>query len=103
MDKEFILTVLALNELGKMGYNEVWIGNVKNPHWPNHLMDNFIIASPPQRIGGCPAVWSLSEEIFGKKSCANGLRESDQIQRSEVRNMKPGHYKFSDKWEKVDV
>lgn len=103
MDRKFILTVLALNELQKMGYNEAWIGNVDNPHWKNHGCDNFLIGSPPKKMGGWPALWTLSENIFGKQSCGNGLKNADQTQRSQVRNMIFGHYKFSDKWDKKDV
>jgi hypothetical protein len=102
MDKKFILTVLVLDELQKMGYNEVWIGKVENPHW-THKIDNFLICAPPREISNWPALWALSESVFGKQSCGNGLKNADQAQRPEFRNMISGHYKFSDKWEKLDV
>jgi hypothetical protein len=102
MDKKFILTVLVLDELQKMGYNEVWIGKVENPHWI-HGFGDILICSPPRRIWNLPALWTLSEDIFGRQSCGNGLKNADQAQRPEFRNMTSGHYKFSDKWEKIDV
>lgn len=99
MNKEFILTLLALDELKNMGYLEVWIGNVPNPHWPRHGIDNFIIASPKNRINNSPAVWSLDENHFGKQSAGNGLSQADQSQRDH--KLISGHYRLvDDNWVK---
>lgn len=95
MDAAFILTKLALMNLQEMGYREVWIGRVPNPHW-DHDCDNFVIAAPKCRLWNDPAVWHGSERVFGKMGCGNGLREADQCQRENVRNMMRGHYVFRD-------
>lgn len=91
MDKKFILTKLALLELGEMGYMEVWLGNVPNPHF-EHGMNNGIVASPKVRPRGFPALWDVSERNFGREGCGNGLKGADQTQRELVREMIPGHY-----------
>lgn len=92
MDSDFILTVMALDEIKSLGYQEVWIGSVGNPHW-DHNIDNFIIASPKKRKCGWPALWACSEKIFGKMSCGNGLSKADQMQR-DGRRLQKGHYKL---------
>lgn len=95
MDAEFILTKLALEELRRMGYTEVWLGNVPNPHW-EHGCSTGIVASPKRKIGSSPAVWEVSEEIFGQKSAGNGLKRADNTFRSKVAQMIPGHYVLID-------
>lgn len=95
MDDSFVLTVLALDELKKFGYREVWIGAVSNPHWPRHGYDNFVIAAPKRKKGGWPALWS-AERYLGKTSCGNGLKKADQSQKAHVHRMKPGHYRLED-------
>lgn len=100
MEEDFILTVLGLDELRELGYNEVWIGAVPNPHW-QHDFDNFVIASPKIRRGGWPAVWSANK--FGKQNCGNGLSGADQSQNELTRRMTPGHYRLTDgSWERID-
>jgi hypothetical protein len=100
MDDKFILTVLGLDELAELGYKEVWIGDVPNPHWA-HNNSGFIIASPPMRKNGWPAVWNVSEKVFGKQSCGNGLRKADQSQRRH--QLMKGHYKMEmGRWEKQE-
>jgi hypothetical protein len=94
MEKNFILTILALDELKEFGYQEVWIGNVENPHWPRHGNNGFIIASPKVRKNNSPAVWLLDENRFGKQSCGNGLKKADQSQREH--KLVSGHYKLAD-------
>jgi len=101
MDQKFILTTLGLQELEELGYREVWIGRVDNPHWPDPP-ENAIIASPKRKKEGWPAVWS-AERYFGATSCGNGLPKADQCQKPEVRNMMPGHYRLEDgAWKKTD-
>ena len=101
MDQKFILTTLGLQELEELGYREVWIGRVDNPHWSDPP-SNGIIASPKRRREGWPAIWS-AEKYFGKTSCGNGLFEADQCQKSEVRNMMAGHYVLEGgAWKKMD-
>jgi hypothetical protein len=95
MDNKQILTMLALNELRDLGYEEVWIGRTSNPHWPDHGCDNFIIAAPKRRIQGWPALWKASDKTFGKQGCGNGLRKADQCQRERARDMIPGYYKLA--------
>jgi hypothetical protein len=96
MDNDFIWTKLALEELAGLGYTEVWLGNVPNPHW-EHGMGNGIVAAPKSNSEGWwPAVWGVSERIFGPMGCGNGLKEADQVQRSFVREMIPGHYVLKD-------
>jgi hypothetical protein len=95
MDESFIRTKLALEELKDLGYTEVWLGNVPNPHW-EHCMSNGIIAAPRHRICGDPAVWRASERNFGELGCGNGLLDADQCQRELVRKMMPGHYVLED-------
>lgn len=95
MDKNFILTKLALLELGEMGYREVWLGNVPNPHW-EHGMSNGIVASPKMRPQGFPSLWGVRERNFGREGCGNGLMGADQTQRELVREMIPGHYRLVD-------
>lgn len=91
MDDDFILTKLLLEELRRMGYTEVWLGNVPNPHW-THGCDHGIVAAPKRRdFCGWPSLWSVSG-IFGENSCGNGLKNADQTFRSAVRGMIPGHY-----------
>lgn len=91
MDKDFILTKIALEELGKLGYREVWLGNVPNPHW-EHGMNNGVVAAPKVRPRGFPSLLDLSERNFGRQGCGNGLKGADQTQRELVREMMPGHY-----------
>lgn len=92
MEADFIFTKLALEELRKMGYTEVWLGNVSNPHW-KHGMSNGIVAAPRLRDRtGWPRLWSASEENFGQKSAGNGLTAADNMFRSKIRDMIPGHY-----------
>jgi len=101
MNDRFILTMLGLQELEGFGYREVWIGRVDNPHWSG-LPDDGIIASPRISRGGWPAIWSA--EYFGKISCGNGMSKADQCQKSEVRNMAPGHYVLEDGvWKKIEA
>ena len=95
MDDSFVLTKLALMELQEMGYSEVWIGRVPNPHWDSQPADS-VIAAPRCRIWNDPAIWRGSEKIFGRMGCGNGLREADQCQRENVRRMRPGHYRLTD-------
>lgn len=91
MDNNFILTKIALEELGRLGYREVWLGNVSNPHW-EHGMTNGVVAAP--KISGWrPALWDAD---LGELSCGNGLREADQAQFSKVYDMIPGHYNLED-------
>ena len=91
MDKDFILTKIALEELGKLGYREVWLGNVPNPHW-EHGMNNGVVAAPKVSSRWFPALWDVSERNFGRQGCGNGLKGADQTQRELVREMMPGHY-----------
>ncbi|NBT57247.1 hypothetical protein EBT16_00525 [bacterium] len=101
MDQKFILTTLGLQELQELGYTEVWIGNVQNPHW-TAPPSNAVIASPKRKRGGWPAVWS-ADRYFGKISCGNGLARADQCQKSEVHKMTPGHYRLENEtWFRVD-
>jgi hypothetical protein len=95
MDDDMILAKLALDELQELGYTEVWIGPVDNPHWPDHFNGQFVIAAPRRRRDGWPALWSASEEVFGKMACGNGLKNADHCQRANVRRMKPGHYRLA--------
>lgn len=98
MDSDFILTIMALEEIKNLGYNEVWIGKVENPHC-DYTCDNFIIASPKQRKYNWPALWSCSEKVFGEMGCGNGFRLADQMQRSNVRSLQKGYYKLvEDQW-----
>lgn len=100
MEKDFLLTVLGLDELRELGYNEVWIGNVPNPHW-QHGCNNFVIASPKRKIGGWPAVWSAKK--FGKQSCGNGLSKADQAQMELARRMISGYYRLTEgSWDKIE-
>lgn len=102
MDSEFVLTALGLEELKQMGYEEVWIGDVTNPHWPRHGCDNFVIAAPKRKHEGWPALWA-AKKYFGKTDCGNGLLKADQSQKSMARKMTPGHYKLkSDHWERIN-
>ena len=92
MDAEFILTKLALEEIRKLGYTEVWLGAVPNPHW-EHGLSTGIIAAPKQvDFSGWPNIWRVSEELFGQNSSGNGLRHADNAFRSVVGRMIPGHY-----------
>jgi hypothetical protein len=95
MNKEHILTILALEELKALGYEEVWIGRTPNPHWPDHGGGDCIIAAPKKRIAGWPSLWTVSEKTFGEQGCGNGLKNADQCQRQKVREMIPGHYKLN--------
>jgi hypothetical protein len=94
----FTLTVLALEELKQLGYKEVWIGRCDCPHW-KHMGIGDIVASP--KIAdrcGWPAIWRVSEKLFGKSGCGNGLKDADQTQRSC--NFINGYYKLiDDNWE----
>jgi hypothetical protein len=94
MGDDMILTKLALDELQELGYTEVWLGPVCNPHWPNHFNGQSVIAAPSRRKDGWPALWSTSENVFGKMVCGNGLKAADHCQRGNVRKMKPGHYRL---------
>lgn len=95
MDASFILTKLALEELREMGYTEVWLGSVPNPHW-EHGCSHGIVAAPKRKIGWWPAVWQVSERTFGQKGSGNGMREADNTFRSRVTEMMPGHYVLVD-------
>jgi hypothetical protein len=95
MDARFIRTRLALEELGSLGYEEVWLGNVPNPHW-EHGMNNGVVASPKRFFGWRPFLWMARERTFGRLSCGNGLKVSDQAQFEKVREMIPGHYVLKD-------
>ncbi len=100
MDEDFILTVLALDELKELGYSEVWIGAVPNPHW-DHRGGSFVIASPKRKRGGWPAVWSAKK--FGKQSCGNGLSKADQAQMELTRRMISGYYRLTEgSWDKIE-
>ena len=78
-----------------MGYTEVWIGRVPNPHW-EHGMSNGIVAAPKVRPKCQVALWRVSERTFGDRGCGNGLPASDQMQFSLAYNMMPGHYVLKD-------
>lgn len=95
MDADFIYTKMALEELRRMGYTEIWLGDVPNPHW-DHGMNTGIVATPKRNIGWWPAVWEASEETFGQKSAGNGLKEADNTFRSKVAQMMHGHYVLID-------
>lgn len=102
MDNAFVFTVLALGELKELGYREVWIGNVPNPHWKNHGHQGCIIASPKRKKDGWPAIWSVGRYL-GKHACANGFSKADQAFKENARLMEPGHYKLNcGRWEKID-
>jgi hypothetical protein len=45
MDNAFIRTKLALEELAGLGYTEVWLGNVPNPHWEHGMGDGIVAVS----------------------------------------------------------
>ncbi len=94
MDDEMILVKLALDELQELGYTEVWIGSVDNPHWIRHGNGQFVIASPRRRKDGWPALWKADDDVFGQLMCGNGLKNADHCQRVNVRKMRPGHYKL---------
>jgi hypothetical protein len=94
MDKDFILTKIALEELARLGYREVWLGNVPNPHW-EHGMTNGVVAAPKNLSGWWPALWDAD---LGELSCGNGLTNADQAQFPRVREMIPGHYVLGDVW-----
>lgn len=95
MDKDFILTKIILDELGGLGYTEVWLGRVPNPHW-EHGMSNGVVAAPKRRTdwGRRPALWDARK--MGSLNCGNGLREADQAQFSLVYDTIPGHYRLTD-------
>jgi hypothetical protein len=93
MEKDFVLTILLLDELKEMGYEEVWLGNIPNPYCDFFASSNCILASPPRRLGSWPSVWYLSDR-WGEPSCGNGLKEADNTFRSGVRLTMPGHYKI---------
>lgn len=95
MDESFIRTKLALEELRNLGYEEVWIGRVFNPHW-DHGMANGIVAAPKREKWLWPALWSVSEGNFGPRSCGNGLKNADQMQFALAYRMIPGHYVLVD-------
>lgn len=95
MDESFIRTKLALEQLRELGYTEVWIGRVPNPHW-DHGMSNGVVAAPRLRVWNQPALWTVCERNFGPKSCGNGLREADQMQFGLVDRMLRGHYVLKD-------
>lgn len=95
MDKDFILTKIALEELGRLGYREVWLGNVPNPHW-EHGMNNGIVAAPKVSSRWFPALWGVRDQVFGRAGCGNGLKDADQTQCERVREMIPGHYRLED-------
>lgn len=95
MDTDFILTKMALEELRKMGYREVWLGNVDNPHW-NHGCSHGIVASPRRRESGWPALWQASEQTFGRQGAGNGLGKADNTFRTNVSQMISGHYVLID-------
>lgn len=95
MDEDFIRTKFALEELGEMGYTEVWLGRVPNPHW-DHGMSTGIVAAPKRNIGWWPAVWEVSERNFGQKSAGNGLKGADNTFRALVERMIPGYYVLVD-------
>ena len=96
--ENFTLTFLALEQLKKMGYKEVWIGKCKCPHWRMGIGD--IVASPKSRDRvSWPSMWSVDEKIFGKKNSGNGLKNADQMQRSHL-NLIQGYYILVEsKWE----
>ena len=94
MDAKFIRTKLALFELGEMGYTEVWLGNVLNPHEPWLRQLNGVVAAPKSRPVWRPLLWDAKN--FGRLSCGNGLKIADQAQFSLVGDMTPGHYVLRD-------
>ena len=101
MDKEFILTILALDELKGLGYKEVWIGQAENPHSPFRSYSSIIAAPKVEDRCGWPALWRVSEQNFGKLHCGNGLKDADQAQISNVNRLMPGHYEIlGEKWQK---
>lgn len=94
MDAAFVLTMLGLDELKEMGYREAWIGAVESPHL-RHTGPNFVVAGPKRRRDNSwPAIWSVSERIFGSGGCCNGLTEADRVSRTGVAKMVAGHYKL---------
>lgn len=96
--ENFTLTVLALNELQSLGYKEVWIGPTDCSHWDWCVKGN-IVASPKNKIGSFPSIWSVSEKLFGQKSAGNGLKNADQMQRINS-ELISGYYKLvNNKWE----
>lgn len=97
--KNFTLTVLALEELREIGYTEVWIGKCHCPHWPHMFLGSMVASPKIKDKSGWPLLWSVSEKLFGKKSCGNGLKKADQVQRNNL-NLISGYYKLVDsKWE----
>jgi hypothetical protein len=104
MDADFILTKLLLEELRKMGYTEVWLGDVPNPHWM-HGCSHGVVSSPKRMdFCGWPSLWSVSQ-IFGQNSCGNGLANADQTFRSGVRGMISGYYALNEagEWESAGM
>jgi hypothetical protein len=104
MNNQQVLTILALEELKELGYKEAWIGRTANPHWPDHGCDNSVIAAPKKRIHGTPALWTASKDTFGEMGCGNGLRNADQCQRENARNMISGHYWIENgRWNSYEI
>jgi hypothetical protein len=97
--ENFTLTFLALEELKEMGYKEVWIGRCECPHW-DWMGIGDIVASPKNRDrSNWPSMWSADEKTFGRKGSGNGLKNADQMQRSQL-NLIQGYYKLvENKWE----
>lgn len=86
-------TMLALEEIKDMGYKEIWIGKCDCPHWEH--MDSSVVASPKIRDRtGWPAIWRVSEKLFGRKGCGNGLKNADQVQISNILYLISGYYKL---------
>lgn len=101
MESDIMLTIIALQELGELGYREAWIGAVPNPHWTRHGHEGCVIAAPKRRKGGWPALWGAV--TFGRQSCGNGFGKADQGFKEHARKMAPGHYRIlRGKWKRVD-
>lgn len=103
MDASFILTKLALEELKSLGYTEIWLGRVSNPHW-KHGMSNMVLASPALRTSGIwPRLWGVSNRNFGEIGCGNSFIGADAAQFELVRKMMAGHYRLVEGcWEPVE-
>lgn len=98
---DFVLTMLALQELEELGYREVWIGDVPNPHWERHGHEGCVIAAPKRSKERWPALWMAA--AFGEQTCGNGLRRADQAFKENARKMAPGHYRLlRGRWERTD-
>jgi hypothetical protein len=100
MDNDWIITLMILDDLGSMGYKEVWIGCSDNPHWPGSWGITMVVASPKRKKFGWPALWTLNEK-YGGHGSGNGLKNADNLFVSWAVNPLSGHYVRSEgSWEK---